>query len=179
MYLNFQRQNLGPIRNDVNVTYDLSSHDLSIILNLFKKLPKKISHIKYSILKKNVPDISNLHMKLDHIFIDINNNWINPIKVRRLTIVGSKKMLLFDEMNLKEPIKIYNKYAKYPKINEFKKKFFISKALIYLGKSYSPNLNAKPALDNEIKYFLNLKKNKISITGFIFSYKILKFLKSI
>ena len=179
LYLNFQRQNLGPIRNDVNVTYDLSSHDLSIILNLFKKLPKKISHIKYSILKRNVPDISNLHMKLDHIFIDINNNWINPIKVRRLTIVGSKKMLLFDEMNLKEPIKIYNKYAKYPKIHEFKKKFFISKALIYLGKSYSPNLNAKPALDNEIKYFLNLKKNKISITGFIFSYKILKFLKSI
>ena len=42
LYINFQRQNLGPIRNDVNVAYDLTSHDLSIILNLFKKKPKKI-----------------------------------------------------------------------------------------------------------------------------------------
>tara|TARA_Y100000590_G_scaffold459147_2_gene615501 strand:- start:72 stop:1061 length:990 start_codon:yes stop_codon:yes gene_type:complete len=179
LYINFQRQNLGPIRNDVNVAFDLTSHDLSIILNLFKKLPKKISHVKYSILKKNIPDISNLHMKLDNIFFDINNSWINPTKIRRLTIVGSKKMLLFDEINLREPVKIYNKYAKYPKIEEFKKKFFTSKAFIYLGKNYSPKINMNSALDNEIKYFLNLKKKSTPITGFNFSYKILKFLKSI
>ena len=47
-------------------------------------------------------------------------------------MAGSKKLIdILDEMNLKEPIKIYNKYAKYPKIHEFKKKFFASKALIY------------------------------------------------
>ena len=57
---------------------------------------------------------------MDGIYIDINNSWISPIKVRRTTIIGTKKMLLYDEMNLKEPIKIYNKYAKYPKIQEFK-----------------------------------------------------------
>ena len=64
LYINFQRQNLGPIRNDVHVAEDLSSHDLSIILNIFGKLPKIISHNKYSILKKSISDISNLHMKL-------------------------------------------------------------------------------------------------------------------
>jgi len=91
LYIKFQRQNLGPIRNDVNVAEDLSSHDLSIILYIFKKMPKVISHIKYSILKKNIADISNLHMKLNKIFIDINNSWISPIKVRKISFVGTKK----------------------------------------------------------------------------------------
>ncbi len=179
LYINFQRQNLGPIRNDVDVTYDLTSHDLSIILFLFGKLPKKISHIKYPILKKNLCDISNLHMKLDNTFIDINNNWINPTKIRKINIVGSKKMLSFDEMDLVNPIRIYNKYAKYPKIHEFNKKFFEAKALIYLGKNFSPKIKSSQSLLNEIKYFLKLKKKDRPITDFLFSLKILKFLETI
>ena len=179
LYVNFQRQNLGPIRNDVDVTYDLSSHDLSIILYLFKKIPKKLSHINYPILNKKISDISNLHLKLGNIFIDINCSWLNPTKVRKIIIIGSKKMLLFDEMNLEEPIKIYNKYAKYPKIHEFKKKFFESKALIYLGKNFSPRIKSSPALSNEINYFAKLNKKNKPITDLSFSYKILKFLETI
>ena len=179
LYINFQRQNLGPIRNDVDVAHDLTSHDLSIILKLFNKLPRKISHLKYPILKKNISDISNLHLKINDIFIDINNSWLNPVKVRKIIIVGSKKMLLFDEMNLVEPIKIYNKYAKYPKIQEFKKNFFNSKALIYLGKNFSPKIKVNSPLQSEIKYFLNLTPKTKPITDFSFSLKILKFLESI
>ena len=179
LYMNFQRQNLGPIRNDVDVAYDLTSHDLSIILYLFNKMPKIISHLKYPILKKNLSDISNLHMKLDNTFIDINNSWLSPTKVRKINIIGSKKMLSFDEMNLNEPIKIYNKYAKYPKIQEFNKKFFESKALIYLGKNYSPKVKSSPSLTNEIKYYFRLNKRSKPVTDFTFSYKILKFLETI
>ena len=180
LYLSFQRQNLGPIRNDVNVADDLSSHDLSIILHLFKKLPTILNHIKYSLLKKSIYDISNLHMKLKNIYIDINNSWLNPKKIRTLTIIGSKKMLLFDEMNLDEPIKIYDKYAKYPKIQDFDKKFFKSKALIHVGKNISPKIKTTPALENEIKHFFNsgIKKNR-PITDFKFSFEILKLLKRI
>ena len=180
LYINFQRQNLGPIRNDVNVADDLSSHDLSIILYLFKKLPTVLNHVKYSILKKNIYDISNLHMKLKNIYIDINNSWLNPTKIRTITIIGSKKMLLFDEMNINEPIKIYHKYAEYPKIHEFDKSFFKSKALIHVGKNFSPKIKSKPALVNEIKHFFNsdMKKSKI-LTDYKFSFEILKVLKKI
>ena len=59
-------------------------------------------------MKKNISDISNLHMKLDNTFIDINSSWLNPIKVRTITIVGEKKMLFFDELNLDNLLKIYN-----------------------------------------------------------------------
>ena len=50
--LYFKGKNLGPIRNDINASYDLSSHDLSIILNLFRNLPSRINHNNYCILKK-------------------------------------------------------------------------------------------------------------------------------
>ena len=89
-------------------------------------------------------------------------------------------MLLFDEMNLDEPIKIYDKYAKYPKIQDFDKKFFKSKALIHVGKNISPKIKTTPALENEIKHFFNsgIKKNR-PITDFKFSFEILKLLKRI
>ena len=180
LYINFQRQNLGPIRNDVQVAEDLSSHDLSIILCIFGKLPKMISHNKYSILKKNISDISNLHMKLGNAYIDINNTWLNPIKIRRITIIGSKKMLLFDEMNLVNTIRIYNKYAVYPKVHEFEKKFFKSKALIYEGKNFSPKIKSKSPLESEVRHFLKCTNNKIiPKTDFNFAFKIMKFLKRI
>ena len=175
-YVSFQRQNLGPIRNDVDVDYDLTSHDLSIILKLFGKLPKILSFKKYQILKKGISDISNLHLKLVNFFIDVSNSWLSPAKVRKISIIGEKKMLLFDEMNIFDPIKIYNQYAKYPKIQQFKKKFFEAKAQVYHGKNYSVKIKSNPPLNNEIESFFNSKKNK---TGYKIANNILKFLKRI
>ena len=175
-YISFNRKNLGPIRNDVDVDYDLTSHDLSIIKKIFNKLPKIKSYKKYSLLKKNISDISNLHLKLNDIDIDISNSWLNPTKERLIKIIGKKKMLSFDELNLEAPIKIYNQYAKYPKLDFFDKKFLQSKALIYKGKSKSIKLNTFSPLVNEIKYFFNNKKTKTDIN---MAKEILNFLERI
>ncbi len=176
LYISFNRKNLGPIRNDVDVDYDLSSHDLSIILKLFGKLPKIISRKKYCILKKNIADISNLHLKLNSVYIDINSSWLNPTKERLIKIVGTKKMLLYNEMDFINPIKIYNQYAKYPSMNFFDKNFINSKALVYKGNSKSIKIRSNNPLSDELKYFLNSKKNYTDIS---FSRKILKFLKGV
>ena len=175
-YISFSRKNLGPIRNDVDVDYDLTSHDLSIIKRIFNKLPKIKSYKKYSLLKKNISDISNLHLKLKNIDIDISNSWLNPSKERLIKIIGKKKMLSFDELNLDEPIKIYNQYAKYPKLDFFDKRFLQSKALIYKGKSRSIKLNSLSPLVNEIKTFFNSKKNMTDIN---MAKEILAFLERI
>ena len=175
-YISFSRKNLGPIRNDVDVDYDLTSHDLSIIKKIFNKLPKIKSYKKYSLLKKNISDISNLHLKLKNIDIDISNSWLNPTKERLIKIIGKKKMLSFDELNLDEPIKIYNQYAKYPKLDFFDKRFLQSKALIYKGKSRSIKLNSLSPLVNEIKTFFNSKKNMTDIN---MAKEILTFLERI
>ncbi len=180
LYIKFQRQNLGPIRSDVSASYDLSSHDLSIFLFLFDKFPKLIKDTSHSILKKKVPDISNLSFKLNNFFVDINNSWLNPDKIRRITIITSKKMLLFDEMESTNKIKIYNKFAKYPKISEFDNKFFNKKAKIYLGNNYSPKIKQNDSLGDEIKYFFScIKKNKKPITDIYFASKILKILRKV
>ena len=130
-YISLRRQNLGPIRSDVDVDYDLTSHDLSIILKLFNKIPKVISFKKYCLLNKKIADISNIHLKLKNISIDINNSWLNPTKERLIKIIGKKRMLIYDEMNLDFPLKIYNQYAKYPRLDYFSKNFLKSKAYIY------------------------------------------------
>ena len=175
-YISFSRKNLGPIRNDVDVDYDLTSHDLSIIKKIFNILPKIKSYKKYSLLKKNISDISNLHLRLKNIDIDINNSWLNPTKERLIKIIGKKKMLLFDELDIEAPIKIYNQYAKYPKLDFFDKKFLKSKALIYKGKSKSINLKSKLPLINEIKHFFNTNK---PITDIKMAKEILTFLEKI
>ena len=180
LYIRFQRQNLGPIRSDVNSSYDLSSHDLSIIFYMFNKLPKIINHVHYPILKKNISDISNLHMKLNDIYIDINTSWLNPNKIRTITIVGEKKMLFFDELNLNEPLKIFNKYAKYPDMTKFDKKFINSKAQIYQGNSKVIKIKNQQPLQNEIVHFFkSIRKKTIPKTNIKFAFKIVNFLKRI
>ncbi|WP_145597727.1 Gfo/Idh/MocA family protein [Candidatus Pelagibacter sp. FZCC0015] len=180
LYIKFQRQNLGPIRNDVDVSFDLSAHDLSILNYLFKKKLKLINHNSYKILNNTVADISNISFKLDNFYVDINNSWLNPDKIRRIIIITTKKMLLFDEMNINEKIKIYNKYAVYPKIEKLKNIFFSKQAKIYEGKNYSPKITENDPLLDEIKNFLNNKKKKISkFTGINFAQNILEILKKI
>ncbi len=179
-YLNFQRQNLGPIRNDVNVQFDLATHDLSILIYLFSKYPKLINKVDHSFLKKKISDISNLSFKIDDIAIDISSSWLNPDKIRRITIITRKKMLLYNEMDAEKKIKIYNKYAMYPNIDEFKTSFFKKKAKIYEGKNYSPNIKNKEPLMNEIKHFFKCVQNKKQpLTNLNFAKKIVEILERV
>ena len=180
LYMKFQRQNLGPIRNDVNVSYDLSSHDLSILKYIFNK--KKIKILKnqsYKLLNTKISDLSNLSLKIDDIFIDINNSWINPDKIRRIIIITQKKMLLFDEMLEKNKIKIFNKYASYPKIEMVKNNFFERKIKIYRGKNYSPKIQSNDTLYDEIKNFLQFKDKIVRKVNINFAKEILKILENL
>ncbi len=180
LYLNFQRQNLGPIRNDVNVKFDLASHDLSILIYFFSKYPKLVNKVEHTFLKKNISDISNLSFKIDGMSVDVSSSWLSPDKIRRITIISEKRMLLYDEMINEKKIKIFNKYAKYPQIDEFETSFFKKKAKIYEGKNFSPKIKEKEPLMNEIKYFLNCAKNKKQpITNLNFAMKIIEILKRV
>ena len=163
LYIKFQRQNLGPIRNDVDVSYDLSSHDLSIINFLFdNKNFKILKNQSYKLLNSKIADISNLSFKINDIFIDINNSWINPDKIRRLIIITKKKMLLFDEMLNKDKIRIFNKYADYPKTELLKNNFFNRKIKIHVGKNISPKIIDNDSLYDEMKFFINSNEKTIN-----------------
>ena len=175
-YINFQRQNFGPIRNRVSATYDLATHDISILSFLFDKNIKLKRSISHDILGKNNYDISFLNLEVNRAQIDINVSWLNPEKIRKIIIIGSKKMLLFDEMNINEPIKIYNNYVSFPKIKNFSKLYFNQSKYIFRGKSKSIRLSMQKPLNVEIEEFIKSKRN---LTNLRFSKNIIKTLKNI
>ena len=175
-YVNLQRQNFGPIRNKVSAVYDLATHDISILNYLFDKKILLKRFINHDILGKNNFDISYLNLMSGDIKIDINVSWLNPEKIRKIIIIGSKKMLVFDEMNSKQPLKIYNNYVSFPKIKKFTKYYFNHSKYIFKGKSNSIKLKETKPLNNEILEFLHDKNN---ITDINFSENIIKVIKDI
>ena len=117
---------------------------------------------------------------MDNVKIDIKSSWLNPEKIRKLVIIGQKKMLLFNEMDKKNPIKIYNKFASYPKIKKFKKGFFTPKANIYLGSTFCPKLKFSSPLEEEMKEFIKcINLNKKPKTSTAISLKVLKTLEKL
>lgn len=160
LYINLQRENLGPVRNDIDCSYDLATHDLSILKFLFNDKLRVIKIIKHCLLKDKIADISTIQLKCKNIKINIHSSWLSPYKIRNLIIVGEKKMLVFDEMQEKHKIKIFNQYAEYPKILSFGKKIFSKKARVYKGKYKLLSVKSENTLLKELKYFVNCTKKK-------------------
>ena len=175
-HIKFQRQNFGPIRNDVNAFADLATHDLSILKFLFKKKIELKNYTKHDVLRNKSGDIISANFTVNNIPVDINVSWLNPEKIRKITIISNKNMLLFDEMNKDEPIQIFNNYANYPKLSKFTKSYFSQKAFVYKGRSKKIKLNVKNSLDNEILDFLNDRKN---ISNINFAEDIIRISKKI
>jgi len=111
-YIISQRLNFGRIRTDENVLWSFAPHDLSIIYYLLGVEPDNISARGECYVQDGVEDVAfvNLHFE-DRKMAEIQLSWLAPHKVRKLTIVGSKKMVFFDDMEPTEKIKIYDKGA--------------------------------------------------------------------
>ena len=179
-YLYFERSNLGPIRYDTSCVWDLASHDISTAYYLLNKTPKIESVNGSNFLKKKFFDISYIKMNYSGVKVEIKSSWLNPEKIRKLIIIGDKRMLQFNEMSKNKKVLIYNKYASYPKISKFKKNFFSPHANIYLGSTIEPKIKFLSPLKSEIEHFFNciLKKKKPKTDG-LYAQKILRTLEKI
>jgi len=109
-YIDAARLNLGLFRPDVNVIWDLAPHDTSIVLSLLDQEPISVSARGASCVDRNVHDVAYMELrfpgeKLAHIHV----SWLDPCKVRQITIVGSKKMVIYDDVSDSEKIRVYDK----------------------------------------------------------------------
>lgn len=110
MYINSVRTNLGPIRSDVNVVLDLASHDISIFSYLFETKPLNVIAKGESFYKQKIEDVAFITLTYPNkIIANIQVSWLDPQKIRQLTIVGDKKMVVWNDLNNVEPIKLYDK----------------------------------------------------------------------
>lgn len=118
-YIDTARLNLGLIRPDVNVIWDLAPHDASIILYILDMEPISVSARGAAHFDPTVHDVAYLELKFDkEILAHIHVSWLDPCKVRRVTIVGSKKMAVYNDVSDLEKIRIYDKGVTMPLDND-------------------------------------------------------------
>jgi predicted dehydrogenase len=115
LYINSRRLNLGLFQKDINVMWDLAPHDLSIILYLLGHDPVTVSCQGADHFNRGIEDITNLTLMFpNEVLVSVQSSWLDPRKIREMTIVGSKKMIVYDDTEPLEKVKIYDKRVEVP-----------------------------------------------------------------
>lgn len=150
-YMSSTRLNLGPVRQDVNALWDLAPHDISIFLHLLGEQPTGVSCTGLAHLNPRVHDVCNLTMHFaDNRLGIIHVSWLDPHKRRVMTVVGSKQMAVYDDLE-QEKVKVYNKGIDAPSHSSDFGEFQFS---YRYGDSYSPWLNESEPLKAECGEFI-------------------------
>lgn len=109
-YVDMSRLNLGLFQPDINVIWDLAPHDLSILMFVLGQRPTFVSAYGASHVIENIEDVAQVRIEFsDKLFALLHVSWLDPCKVRRTTIVGSKKMLVYNDIAPLEKIRIYDR----------------------------------------------------------------------
>lgn len=109
-YISSTRTNLGLIQRDINVVWDLAPHDISIILAILGRAPESVNCQGRSHYNPGIEDVAMLSMNFSgNMTAFVHVSWLDPNKIRRITVVGSRKMLIYDDIAYQEPIRIYDK----------------------------------------------------------------------
>ena len=106
LHISFERTNLGPVRNDTNAAWDLSTHDLSILFTLTEENPVSIYSQGMSYLNEGIEDIINISIKFQELFVTIFSSWLHPEKSRIIKVVGEKKMAVWNNLLPDQELKI-------------------------------------------------------------------------
>ncbi len=111
-YVSMVRTNLGPIRVDVNASWDLAAHDISIANYWFDAEPVEVSAAGGAWVNQGIDDAVFATLRYPSgALANLHVSWLSPRKARDITVVGARSMLTFDDMNLTEPIRIYDKHV--------------------------------------------------------------------
>ncbi|MBN1837674.1 MAG: Gfo/Idh/MocA family oxidoreductase [Spirochaetales bacterium] len=153
MYISSRRLNLGLFQYDINVAWDLAPHDISIILYLLGKNPISVNCQGKAHVKPGIEDVTNITLNYANgAFAMIHSSWIDPKKVREITIVGSKKMLVYDDNEPLEKIKIYDKCVEAPPHYDTYAEFHYS---YHYGDMHAPYVKQVEPLKVECQAFLD------------------------
>ncbi len=109
-YVYSQRLNLGKVRSDENALVSLAPHDISVILHLIGKAPEIVGATGGCFIRSGIEDVVFLSLGFSGgVRAHAHVSWLDPHKVRRVTVVGSKKMIEFDDMEPQEKVRVYDK----------------------------------------------------------------------
>lgn len=156
LYISSRRLNLGLFQKDINVAWDLAPHDVSIILYILGQVPVSVNCQGKAHITPEIEDVTNMTLNFSNGTVAlIHSSWIDPKKVREITIVGSKKMIVYDDNEPLEKIKVYDKRVETPPHYDTFAEFQYS---YHYGDMYAPFLNQVEPLKVECQHFLDCIK---------------------
>jgi predicted dehydrogenase len=156
-YLDAARLNLGLYQSDSNVLWDLAPHDISILLYLLNRTPNSVSACGSPCVSEFIHDIAYVNLFFpDNIMGHIHVSWLDPCKVRRVTVVGSKKMVVYNDIESLEKIRIYDKGVAKPPYTNTYGDFNFS---YHYGDVIIPNIRFTEPLKKECQHFLDCITN--------------------
>jgi predicted dehydrogenase len=177
LYMNSRRLNLGLFQKDINVAWDLAPHDISIILYIMGYPPISVNCQGKAHVAPGVEDVTNMSLSFSNGgFATIHSSWLDPNKVRDMKIVGSKKMIVYDDLEPLEKLKIYDKRVKVPPHYDTFADFHYS---YHYGDMYSPYLKQIEPLRVECQHFLDcIKTGKKSESCGLEGLRVVKILEA-
>lgn len=159
-YISMIRTNLGPIRMDVNAAWDLAAHDVAIANDWLGAVPLHAAAQGGSWINPGIEDavFANLWYP-DGVMVNLHVSWLSPRKVRDITVVGEKGMLTFDDMNLSEPLRLYDKQVTEQRTPGFIDTFASFRTSIRDGDILIPRVATPEPLKAECDHFLECIAN--------------------
>ena len=151
LYVHCSRLNLGIFQRDINVVWDLAPHDLSIILYATGLAPKSIRTVGMKLLHPKVEDAAFVTLNCGSASAVIHVSWVDPLKIRKVSVVGTKQMLVYDDLDPLSKIQIYDKGVDNPPHYDTFGEFLCS---YKYGDIHMPRLKEAEPLSVMCKHFL-------------------------
>jgi predicted dehydrogenase len=154
-YLYSQRLNLGKVRSDENALWSLAPHDISVALYLMGEAPEEVEASGQAFLQDGVEDLTFVTLRfasgrVAHIHV----SWLDPHKERRLTVVGTRRMVVFNDMEPQEKIKVYDKGVDRPRTEAAEYETYAELLQLREGDIVIPRLPLSEPLALEVSEFL-------------------------
>jgi predicted dehydrogenase len=151
-YICARRLNLGLYQKDINVAWDLAPHDISIILHLLQEFPESVNCSGSAHVTPGIEDVTSMCLRFgkDRSAI-IHSSWLDPRKVREMTIVGSKRMVVYDDVLQQEKIRIFDARVERPPHYDTFAEFHYA---YHYGDTYAPYLKQEEPLKSECQHFI-------------------------
>ncbi len=153
LYISSIRVNLGLFQPDINVIWDLAPHDISIILHLMGEKPVTVNSQGSAHFHEGIEDVATTTLNFKNgVIAFVHNSWLDPNKIRKTTIVGSRKMLVYDDIEPQEKIKIYDKGIEVPPYYDTYADFQFS---YRYGDIHSPRIDDYEPLKKVCEHFID------------------------
>jgi predicted dehydrogenase len=157
-YISSRRLNLGLFQKDINVVWDLAPHDISIVMYIMGETPSAVNCQGRAHVTNGIEDVANLSMVFPGGgFAMIQSSWLDPKKVREMTIVGTRKMIVYDDVESLQKIKIYDQRVEVPPHYDTFDEFQYS---YHYGDMLAPCVKQEEPLKVECQHFVDCIRSR-------------------